>query len=142
MKRAMRLDKIRLAALEVTLNEYRQGRENPTWAALRRPLAEISDAADRLAGPVAALLPAGYALAVRSNTAQVGSGAAPAATLPSFALAITGGPLEQLAHAMRQLDEPVIGRIGDGALLLDLRCLPARQEPALLAALSGLARTS
>jgi L-seryl-tRNA(Ser) seleniumtransferase len=75
---------------------------------------------------------------LRDNAAQVGSGAAPTATLPSVALAITGRSLETLAAALRDLDEPVIGRIGDGALLLDLRCLLPEQECAFLVALSGL----
>lgn len=142
MKRAMRLDKVRLAALEVTLREYQQGRENPTWAALRRPLADIAEAARRLVPQVAALLPSGYGVTLRDNAAQVGSGAAPTAALPSVALAITGRSLETLAAAFRELDEPVIGRIGDGALLLDLRCLLPEQERAFLAALSGLSATA
>ncbi len=138
MKRAMRLDKVRLAALEVTLREYRQGRDNPTWWALQRPVAEIAAAGERLLPQVAALLPAGFAVSLRDNSAQVGSGAAPTATLPSIALAISGGPLEELAAALRALDEPVIGRISHGSLLLDLRCLPPAQEGAFLAALASL----
>lgn len=141
MKRAMRLDKVRLAALEVTLREYRQGRDNPTWVALRRPLGQIAAAADRLLPQVRALLPAGYQVELRDNSAQVGSGAAPTASLPSVALAITGSSLEALAARMRDLDQPVIGRIGDGALLLDLRGLMPGQEDDFLAALSGLSRT-
>jgi len=137
MKRAMRLDKVRLAALEATLRDYRAGRDTPTWVALRRPLQDLAQAAVRLAPQVAALL-SGYEVDPRASTAQVGSGAAPTVGLPSHALAITGGPLERLAQALRELDEPVIGRITDGALWLDLRCLMPADESAFLAALAPL----
>lgn len=140
MKRAMRLDKVRLAALEATLRDYAAGRANPTWAALSRPLDDIAATAQRLLPRVAALLAPVYAVQLRDTLAQVGSGAAPTATLPSAALAISGGPLEPLAAALRDLDEPVIGRIADGALLLDCKCLMPDQEAAFLRAIAPLGK--
>jgi len=68
---------------------------------------------------------------------QIGSGALPLDTLASAALVIRSRgsqrELEQLASALRVLPRPVIGRIADGALRLDLRCLAASDEPSLLA---------
>jgi L-seryl-tRNA(Ser) seleniumtransferase len=62
-----------------------------------------------------------------SCRSQIGSGALPLDTIPSAGLRITprtgGGALERLAAALRGLDRPIIGRIEDGALVLDLRCL-------------------
>ena len=132
MKRAMRLDKIRLAALEATLRDHRRGRDNPTTAALRRPANDIAAAGDRLAPRLASAL--GCQVEAIASTCQVGSGAAPTATLPSTALAIRAPNPEALARALLDRAEPVIGRIREGRLLLDLRCLLARDEDAFIAA--------
>lgn len=145
MKRAMRLDKIRLAALEATLRDYRRGRDNPTWTAMRRDAAEIAAAGARLAPRLAAALGPGFAVEPVAATSQVGSGAAPTATLPSTALAIMPPaelPAERLAAACRALAEPVIGRIREGRLLLDLRCLMPGEEDAFVAAFADLTLTA
>jgi L-seryl-tRNA(Ser) seleniumtransferase len=140
MKRAMRLDKIRLAALEATLRDYRAGRDNPTWAAMRRAPSEIAEAGARLAPRLRHALGEGFAVEPVPSTCQVGSGAAPTATLPSTALAISPPPgrsAEALAAALRDRAEPVIGRIRDGRLLLDLRCLMPADEDAFVEACSS-----
>jgi L-seryl-tRNA(Ser) seleniumtransferase len=142
MKRAMRLDKIRLAALEATLRDYRRGRDNPTWAAMRRDPAEIATAGERLAPRLAEVLGAGFRVTPVASTCQVGSGAAPTATLPSTAFAVeppAGVSAEALAAACRALEEPVIGRVRERRLLLDLRCLFPREEDAFVAVFAGLA---
>jgi L-seryl-tRNA(Ser) seleniumtransferase len=136
IKRAVRLDKVRLAALEATLRLYRDPDRLPeTLPTLRcfvRPQSAIAEAAGRLAAPLAASAGAGFEVAVADCASQIGSGALPLETLPSAALAIrpaglkgkgAGSRLEALAAAFRSLPVPVIGRIRDGALLLDLRCL-------------------
>lgn len=140
LKRALRLDKIRLAALEACLRDYRRGAILPTERLLARPLAEIEAAAERMAGPVAAALGHGFTVEPAPSRSQVGSGASPTATQASFALAIraTGSALDALASALRALPEPVIGRMADGALWLDLRCLEQRAEDAFLANLAAL----
>ena len=68
---------------------------------------------------------------------QIGSGALPVDLLPSFALCARGKGLDRLADSLRKLPIPVIGRIEDGALLLDLRTLD--DEPAFAAQLEALA---
>jgi L-seryl-tRNA(Ser) seleniumtransferase len=134
MKRAVRLDKVRLAALEATLRLYRDPDRLPaTLPALRcfvRTRAEIAGVAGRLAGPVAQSVGDGYGVSVVDCASQIGSGALPLETMPSAGLAIApvgrksaGTRLEALATAFRSLPVPVIGRIKDGALILDLRCL-------------------
>ena len=80
-------------------------------------------------------------MAVIDCASQIGSGALPLATLPSAGLAIApvsggGGDLARLAAALRRLTVPVIGRIEEGSLVLDLRCL--EDADGLLASLAGL----
>lgn len=131
LKRALRLDKIRLAALEATLRLYRDpdrlAQRLPTLRLLARPHADIAAQAARLAPQVGALLaPHGYAVSACDCRSQVGSGALPVDTLASAGLRILGeggDAPNRLATRLRALPVPVLGRIHDGALLLDLRCL-------------------
>jgi L-seryl-tRNA(Ser) seleniumtransferase len=147
MKRAVRLDKVRLAALEATLKLYRDPDRLPkTLPTLRyfvRTRAEIAAVGVRLAGPLASAAGAGFKVSVVDCASQIGSGALPLETLPSAGIAIApvgrkgaGSRLEALAAAFRALPVPVIGHIKDGALILDLRCL--NDETAFLAQLGQL----
>ena len=136
LKRAVRLDKIRIAALEATLRLYRDpdrltGRL-PTLRHLARPQGDIAAQAARLAPLVDATLePHGFAAAPCDCASQIGSGALPVDTIPSAGLrlaAATGSPAggdapDRLAEWLRARPRPVIGRISSGALILDLRCL-------------------
>lgn len=135
MKRALRLDKIRIAALEATLRLYRDpdrlAERIPTLRLLSRPQADIAAMAARLAPLAAARL--GLPVEAVSCSSQVGSGALPVETLPSAGLRVGGEP-EATAARLRGLARPVLGRIRDGAVLLDLRCLT--DEDGFLAALA------
>ena len=143
LKRALRLDKIRIAALEATLRLYRDpdrlAERLPTLRHLSRPRAEIAAQAARLAPRVDALLaPHGYAATACDCDSQVGSGALPTDTIPSAGLRLTGAggdAPDRLSARLRALPVPVIGHIRDGALILDLRCLD--RDQALLDALAG-----
>ena len=144
MKRALRLDKVRLAALEAVLHGYRTAANAedavPTLAMLARPVDEIAARARALAPELARILGPGWSVAAADCRSQVGSGASPTATLPSAALTIRpadGQALEDLAARWRQLGEPVIGRIAEGALWLDLRCLARRDEDRFIANLEA-----
>jgi L-seryl-tRNA(Ser) seleniumtransferase len=134
MKRAVRLDKVRLAALEATLKLYRDPdrlpQHLPTLRYFVRTRAEIAGVAQRLMGALQHGLGSGFNVSVIDCASQIGSGALPLETLPSAGLAIapvgrknSGRRLEALAAAMRGLPVPVIGYIRDSALVLDLRCL-------------------
>ena len=144
LKRAVRLDKIRIAALEATLKLYRDPdrlrQRLPTLRFLSRPQAEIAAQAARLAPAVDALLtPHGFAAAACDCASQVGSGALPVDTIPSAGLRLTGAggdAPDRLSTRLRALPRPVIGHVRDGALILDLRCLD--RDEALLEALTAL----
>jgi L-seryl-tRNA(Ser) seleniumtransferase len=128
LKRALRLDKARLAALESVLRLYldpdRLAERLPTLRLLTRSQAEIRTAALRVLPAVQQYLGTQAHAEVHETMSQVGSGSLPVDRLPSVALRIvTAGSVEALATQLRALPIPVIGRIHDGALWLDLRCL-------------------
>ncbi|WP_299360599.1 L-seryl-tRNA(Sec) selenium transferase [uncultured Paracoccus sp.] len=142
LKRTLRVDKIRLAAIAATLRLYRDpdrlAERLPTLRLLTRTRDDIAAQARRLRGPVGAMLP-DHQLDVVDCMSQIGSGAMPVETLPSVALSLRGhggDAPDRLAARLRALPVPVIGRIRDGALLLDLRCLT--DDGALLGTLSHL----
>jgi L-seryl-tRNA(Ser) seleniumtransferase len=127
MKRALRIDKIRLAALEAVLKLYRDpdrlAEHLPTARYFARSKSDIVEIAARLKGPVAAAVGEAFVVGVGDCVSQIGSGALPLEKLPSAGLAITGGGLTALSAAFRRLPIPVIGHINDGALIFDMRCM-------------------
>jgi L-seryl-tRNA(Ser) seleniumtransferase len=139
MKRALRLDKGRLAALEHVLRIYldpdRLVARLPALRLLTRPTAEIRSTAERLAPLLRARWP-DRPITVAPCRSQIGSGALPVDRLDSFAATIGGSALEALAVSLRALPRPVIGRIAADRLWLDCRCLEAPEEAALAAMLS------
>ena len=149
LKRALRLDKLTLAALEATLQLYRNPDELvstlPTLRLLTRAEDDIRQQADRLGPNVSSHLGDSYRVETASVSSQIGSGALPIEVLPSAALSITAAngedePLRSLALRLRQLPKPVIGRLHNGSLLLDLRCLEPSHEDAFIEQLSELTR--
>jgi L-seryl-tRNA(Ser) seleniumtransferase len=148
MKRALRVSKLTLAALEATLVLYRQPehllRVVPTLRLLTRSREDIAAAAQRLLPAVAAALGEGFSVDVADVSSQVGSGSLPVDVIPSAALVIrhtatrSGAALNTLAERLRALPVPVIGRIADNSLLLDLRCL---EDEATFAQQIGLLTT-
>jgi L-seryl-tRNA(Ser) seleniumtransferase len=144
MKRALRCDKLTIAALGAVLRLYgdpdRLAQRVPALRLLSRPTADIAAQAQRLLPALAQWTGERGRVDVVPVQSQIGSGSLPVDLLPSFALRIApagrrggGRSLDALAAALRGLPLPVIGRIADGALLLDLRCLD--DEAGLLAAL-------
>ena len=133
LKRALRLDKIRLAALEAVLRLYadpdRLAQRLPVLRLLARPQDEIKALGERLLPTVERVLQDIAEVTLVQTKSQIGSGALPVSLLPSAALALrprpqrSGAAVETLAHALRTLPIPVIGRIEMGRVLLDLRCL-------------------
>ncbi|HET9206330.1 MAG TPA: L-seryl-tRNA(Sec) selenium transferase [Burkholderiaceae bacterium] len=134
MKRALRMSKLPLAALEATLMLYlrpeRLARDLPTLRLLTRPLADIRATVQALQGPLATAVAPRFVVQAVDLQSQIGSGSLPVERLPSAGLAIepaakkgAGRALDELAAALRGLPLPVIGRIAEGRMLLDLRCL-------------------
>ena len=134
LKRALRVSKLTLAALERTLALYRDperlAHTLPTLRFLTRPAADISAAAERTVDPLRKALGDSFEVAVGPVASQIGSGALPVESIPSTGIRIrsrrakaTGRHLNALASALRELPIPVVGRIEDSALVLDLRML-------------------
>jgi L-seryl-tRNA(Ser) seleniumtransferase len=133
LKRALRVSKLTLAALEATLLAYRTPerlvQELPTLRLLTRPLDEVEQLALRLQPRVAEALGPQWEVAVAPVPSQVGSGSLPAERIPSTALALSparaksGSAVMALAGRLRRLPVPIIGRVAGDRLLLDLRCL-------------------
>jgi L-seryl-tRNA(Ser) seleniumtransferase len=134
MKRALRVSKLPLAALEATLRLYlrpeRLARDLPTLRLLTRPLADIQRVARHLSPAMAAAVAPRFAVSTVELSGQIGSGSLPVDRLRSAGLALApverkakGRALEELAAALRALPLPVVGRIAEDRLLLDLRCL-------------------
>jgi L-seryl-tRNA(Ser) seleniumtransferase len=146
LKRALRVDKVRLAAIEATLALYRDpdrlAERLPTLRFLARTHADIEAQATRLLPAVTPCLGEAFVVDVGDCQSQIGSGALPMDTLPSAALRIrprgSQAALERLTAALRTLSCPIIGRVTEGALLLDLRCLEEPDEASLLATLGEL----
>lgn len=140
LKRALRVDKLTTAALAAVLRLYRDPERLverlPTLRLLTRPQPELRDLAQRIAPAVQSALGTAYTVDVIDCASQVGSGALPVQTLPSAGLAIAPGGAA-LAQAFRRLPVPVVGRLQERRLLLDLRCL--EDEAAFLQQLPQLA---
>jgi L-seryl-tRNA(Ser) seleniumtransferase len=152
LKRSLRLDKMTIAALEATLRLYRDpdrlAERVPTLRLLTRTEPAIRAQAERLAPVVADALGPAAQVQVQPCRSQIGSGSLPVDRLPSACLAIgapegarrAGRLPERLAEAFRALPTPVIGRIEDGRLCLDLRGLDGdAAEAAFVAQLPRLA---
>ncbi|MGR8946510.1 MAG: L-seryl-tRNA(Sec) selenium transferase [Gammaproteobacteria bacterium] len=134
MKRALRVDKMTLAALEAVLKIYHDpaklAQKLPAIRLLTRTQSEIADVAAQVVTPVREFVGEQFEVDITDCKSQIGSGAQPVELLPSKAIAIRpaakrgrGKILEKLSLRFRSLACPVIGRIEDGCLLLDLRCL-------------------
>ncbi|MBM3488131.1 MAG: L-seryl-tRNA(Sec) selenium transferase [Alphaproteobacteria bacterium] len=149
MKRALRVDKLTLAALSAVLKLYRDpdrlAERLPTLCLLARSRVDIDPVAATIAGPLRDRLGDRARIRLVDCASQIGSGALPSRTLPSRGLALeptaarreAGRALARLASDLRALAIPVIGRIESGALILDCRTL--FEAEGFVANLAGLA---
>ena len=148
LKRALRVGKTTLAALEATLRLYRDpdrlASRLPTLRLLTRPLADIQALGERLLPAAQAAVGPLATVAVQPCSSQIGSGALPVERLPSAALVFRpvakkpGKILLTVEAAFRALPTPVIGYIRDDAYHLDLRCLEAKDEARFVTQLTQL----
>ena len=138
LARAMRVDKMTLAALEATLAIYREParavREIPALAMLTATPATIEARAMRVTNTLAAR---GLVVSVVATEATVGGGAFPTARIPSFAVALETPSANRTDDALRRAPRAVIGRIADGRLLLDLRGVAPEDDTHLITAVMG-----
>jgi L-seryl-tRNA(Ser) seleniumtransferase len=128
LARALRVDKLTLAALQATV----AGPETPTWRALRADPAALRSRTEAVCARLSA---AGVDVALVASVAVVGGGGAPELELPSWALSLPPG----YAAPLRLGPTPVVGRVERGRLLLDLRCVPAEADDAVVAAVRAAA---
>ncbi|MDX1663082.1 MAG: L-seryl-tRNA(Sec) selenium transferase [Candidatus Promineifilaceae bacterium] len=137
LARAVRPDKLCLAALAATLTHYLTGEATtaiPVWRMIARPADELKETAERWA---AWLQGQGVTARAVEGASTVGGGSLPGASLPTWLLAIDGTDVTKLAARLRTTaDPPVIGRIQDGRLLFDPRTVLPEQEAHLLASLA------
>ena len=129
IKRALRCDKLRLAALEATLRAFLSpqtvDKTLPAYRLIARPLQEIEAMAANIRVAVEHWAAGRAKVEMIPGHSQVGSGSLPGDTLPTFLIALTPSRtgVAALARALRALSPPVIGRMHGGKVLLDIRCL-------------------
>ena len=127
LKRALRCDKLTLAALAATLHLYRTAPDLrtalPTLRWLTRPLAEMEAVGQAAVTALHAALGEGFVVGLVDSESEIGSGALPIENLPSKAVSITHATVgaDEIARLFRAADPPIIGRIHAGRFLLDLR---------------------
>jgi L-seryl-tRNA(Ser) seleniumtransferase len=137
--RALRADKLCLTALEATLDAYLEGtapEELPVLRMLRAPGSEVEERARRLAGELALAAP-DLEVDAAPSVARSGGGTLPTYEIPSFAVRLGGTDAESLAGRLRESDPPVVGRVHEGRLWLDVRTLLPGDEEAVVAAVSS-----
>src|SRR3989337_2646737 len=137
LARAMRPDKVTLAGLAARLGLSRAGRavaEIPVWRAIATPVEALELRARALAAGIAG------ARAIPLE-ATVGGGSLPGETLPSWGVALSGRSADRLLARLRTGQPCIVGRIADGAVILDLRTVDPADDPrpqaAILAALGA-----
>jgi L-seryl-tRNA(Ser) seleniumtransferase len=139
LARALRADKLCLAALQATLLHYLKGEATervPVWRMIATSLEEIERRARRWRR---SLRQAGVPAEIVDGASTVGGGSLPGETLPTRLVALAAAHPDRLAAALREADPPVIARIEDDQLVLDPRTVLAEDERELLETIEGLA---
>ena len=142
--RALRVDKMTLAALDTTLSEHEAGRAKETVPVLRMvhaPLEEVRSRAESFARRLAQAVP-DLELSLQDGQSAVGGGAAPTVGVPTVVIALhhpTRAP-DGIAAALRAGQPAVVVRVAEDRLLVDLRTVPPEDEPTLLDALVAATR--
>ncbi|MDO9558898.1 MAG: L-seryl-tRNA(Sec) selenium transferase [Syntrophales bacterium] len=137
LNRALRIDKLTLAALEATLIQYLNPEtalsEIRTLRALVAPASAMAQMARRLLGGLRRLNLAGFTFSLQKGVSLAGGGSLPTQEIPTALISVRSAslPVNKIEERLRQLDVPIIARIVDDALLLDLRTI-AEEEFALI----------
>jgi L-seryl-tRNA(Ser) seleniumtransferase len=138
MVRALRVDKVTMAALEATLMQYldedRAVNEIPSLAMLTQPVETIRRRAQRIARLLRKSIPSGAGVTVRRNQSRAGGGSLPETDLPTFVVSVRPLKLSvnRLEKRLRQADPPLISRISEDALVLDPRTVLDKEIKALV----------
>ncbi len=142
--RALRADKLRLAALEATLSEYARERHAPVIEMIALPLEQISKRAKNLARKIDRTAGEKLTIETIATESAVGGGSAPTSRLPTLALSVCcqGLTANQIADRLRHSNPPIIARIVDDRVLIDLRTVLPAEETEIEKALGALAGKS
>jgi len=144
LHRAVRLDKLTLASLEATLRIYLEGerafRKIPTLRMISEDVADVRSRARKLHRRLSPACRGSLDASVVACTAQVGGGALPLHEIPSAAVALGGTdhPAHRLEESLRSLATPVVARIHEGRLLLDMRTVDESEVAPLAACLESI----
>jgi L-seryl-tRNA(Ser) seleniumtransferase len=133
LARAMRPDKVTMTAVTLTLGLYRAGRATsdiPVWRMIATPVDALRVRASRMADTL------GPRVEVLDLRSTVGGGSLPGETLPSVGLAVRAGSATKVLAALRRGAVPVIGRIEDGRVVLDLRTVQPEADARLASAIA------
>jgi L-seryl-tRNA(Ser) seleniumtransferase len=135
--RALRPDKLTIAALLATLQTYRDGNaenELPVWRMIAAAPRALAGRARRVAAKLGA---AGIPAEVIEVRSTVGGGSLPEETQPSFAVAVGRGQATRIAQVLRSADPPVVARIAEERVALDLRSVLPEDDEVLTRAVAG-----
>jgi L-seryl-tRNA(Ser) seleniumtransferase len=146
--RALRLDKVTLATLEGTLRLYRDEQQAllriPSLRMMTMPAEELASRAAKAVRRMRRALPAGVSLATLKGFSQVGGGTFPLLEVPTslISVSVDGLSAQQLEQKLRTRVLPIIGRISQGAFLLDLRTVSAQDISDIISALLSITASS
>jgi L-seryl-tRNA(Ser) seleniumtransferase len=143
LMRALRVDKLTLAALEATLLEYAEGRAAENVPVVRMIQTDAESIEARAQALAAGLHDAGWTVAILSGSSAIGGGSAPGVELPTVLVGIEwpGLTADDLVRRLRALQPPVIARIEDDRVVVDLRTVPAEQDQRLEGLVRSIAET-
>jgi len=139
--RALRADKLRLAAMEATLADYARGELPPTIEMIAMPREQIEKRTENFLRRISAIASETITVEAMRTESTVGGGSAPTSLLPTVALAVTSQNLtvNQVADILRQWNPPIITRIAEDRIVIDLRTVTQSEEAELETALRALA---
>lgn len=138
MARALRVDRVTLAALQATLMLYlepeRLPERLPTLKMISMPAEEIRKRAERVAEALAREAGSAAAITVAEDESRIGGGALPGSAIPTYAVVISphGASADNFAFELRRGEVPVVGRISEDRILLDLRTVEASEDDLLI----------
>ena len=144
LNRALRIDKLTLAGLEMVLRIYREEeraiKEVPTLAMILKSQSELKKSATKLSRNLKKLGLQGFEFEIARTVGRTGGGALPLLELPSYAVKVKTErtTVDELKAYLRKFDVPIIGRIEDDALYLDVRCLFPEDFPLIVKAFERL----
>ena len=138
--RALRADKLRLAALEATLESYARGESVPSLAMIASPTDQVRSRSQALVDRLNSRVENGIKLDLVQEQSVVGGGAAPLSPLPTIIISLKHPSLEaeEIAAQLRRREPPVIARILDDCVALDLRTVAATEESEIESAIVSL----